>query len=319
MTGTPNPAAESVWRGLPVDVRRELESRLPPSELRSLLTSVADARAARVRPADLIERWRRDRFVSPALSDPRRTSAVEAQMWRLLPSGFASVELSPVAPLGSCAAVAPVSQNRIVTTMRLSEVVSDSTNALAIEASVRRLEQGSSAAVHLATAHRQLRAQVFGADAAAHFRLFALVSSARDAGSARTEAALLTRHLAYWSTVLEEFAAHRRPQIEYTVFDDPVLAERVTDTVLPAFESGVVRLVEDPSRTRGRGYYSGLGLRISVDAGASEIGDGGFTDWTARLTSSAKERCLISCIATERLADLTGTAATGDDRAGPDR
>lgn len=37
--------------------------------------------------------------------------------------------------------------------------------------------------VCLAACHRQLRAQVFGPGVAAHFRLFALVSSARDSGS----------------------------------------------------------------------------------------------------------------------------------------
>jgi len=33
-------------------------------------------------------------------------------------------------------------------------------------------------------------------------------------------------------------------------------------------------------------------------------GDGGFTGWTTALTADAKERCLISCIATERLTQL---------------
>ena len=36
-----------------------------------------------------------------------------------------------------------------------------------------------------------------------------------------------------------------------------------------------------------------------------EIGDGGFTDWTAQLNNDAKERCLTSCVSTERLAALT--------------
>jgi hypothetical protein len=35
-----------------------------------------------------------------------------------------------------------------------------------------------------------------------------------------------------------------------------------------------------------------------------ELGDGGFTGWTAALMANAKERCLISCIATERLTQL---------------
>lgn len=291
---------------MPDGARERLESGRPPADLRSLLLSVASARAARVRAADLVARWRRDRFVQPAACDPRQVSAVEAWLWQRLPEAFAGVELSPVAPLGSCAAVGPVSQNRIVTTMRLSEVVSDSTNALAIEAAVRRLDQTPDRQVHLAAAHRQLRAQNFGGGAPPHFRLFALVSSARDTGSARTEIDLLRRHLAFWIDVLEAIP-HRRPQIELTVFDQPVLAERLSDTVLSANLSQVVAVIEDPSRRRGRGYYTALAIRLSADGGELEIGDGGFTTWTADLTANAKERCLVSCIATERLTQLTHT------------
>jgi hypothetical protein len=141
VTERSNPAAERVWRDLPAAARDQLESGLGGTDLQSLLLAVAAARAARVRAGDLVARWRRDRFVQPASCDPRRVSAIEARLWQLLPDVFTGVELSPVAPLGSCTALAPVSQNRIVTTMRLSEVVSDSTNALAIEAAVRRRRQ----------------------------------------------------------------------------------------------------------------------------------------------------------------------------------
>ncbi len=58
------------------------------------------------------------------------------------------------------------------------------------------------------------------------------------------------------------------------------------------------------------GYYSSGAMRL--EAGGVEIGDGGFTDWTAKLMADKKERCLISCIATERLAAL---ATTRPDRA----
>jgi hypothetical protein len=65
-----------------------------------------------------------------------------------------------------------------------------------------------------------------------------------------------------------------------------------------------VRVVENPSRERGRGYYAGFAMRLSVHAGELEIGDGGLTTWTAQLTGNAKERCLISCMATELLTEL---------------
>ncbi len=289
---------------MPYGARERLEVSLPATDLQSLLMSVAAARAARVRPADVVARWRQDRFVQPSACDPRQVSLVEARLWQLLPDAFAGIELSPVAPLGSCTAVAPVSQNRVVTTMRLSEVVADSTNALAIEAAIRRLDQAADGQLHLAAAHRQLRAQTFAPGAAAHFRLFALVSSARDSGSARTEIDLLGRHLAFWTAVLET-VPHRQPQIELTVFDQPVLAAKVAKTILATRLSDIVQVLEDPSRLHGRGYYSALAMRLAADAGELELGDGGLTTWTAELTGNAKERCLVSCIATERLAEGT--------------
>ncbi|WP_410821307.1 hypothetical protein [Micromonospora sp. 050-3] len=292
-------AERRVWAAMPAGTRRAL-SGLSSADLRSLLLSVARDRAAATRPSEVVRRWREDRFVRPAGTDPRVLARVEARMWQLLPADVAGVELPPVVPVGTCSAVAPVSQNRIVTTMRASEVLSDPTNALAVEAAVRRRRQGE---VHLAAAHRVLRAQDFGSDVSPHFRLFALVSSARDTGSGGTQARLLVRHLTYWRTVLAELAPAVAPQLHVTTFDDRTVRERLADTVRPALDGGVVPLVDDPERSRGRGYYTGCALRITALGGSLEIGDGGLTDWTARLSGDAKERCLVSCIATERLVD----------------
>jgi hypothetical protein len=63
---------------------------------------------------------------------------------------------------------------------------------------------------------------------------------------------------------------------------------------------------EDPARERARGYYERGAIRIDVagDEGWLEIGDGGFTSWTAQLLGDAKERTFVSCASTERLAAL---------------
>jgi hypothetical protein len=126
-----------------------------------------------------------------------------------------------------------VGQNRIVSTVRNTEVVSDSTNALAVEAALRRRGQPKTGRIDLVACQRQLRAQVFAPGAAAHFRLFALVSSARDSGSARTEAGMIIRHLAFWHDVLNAVVPRRQPRIELSVFGSSVLAERLADTVRP--------------------------------------------------------------------------------------
>lgn len=310
----PSAAQRRVWARLPDGVRAALTERLPATDLRTMLLSVARARAATVRPADLLRRWREDRFVRPSACDPRSLAAVEARIWQLLPAQVDGVELSPVAPLGTCSAVAPVSQNRIITTVRLTEVLSDSTNALAIEAAARRQRQPAGGEVHLAASHRQLRAQSLGAGLTTHFRLFALVSSARDTGSGATQARLLTLHLGFWQEVLADLAPGADPRLRFTSFDDPVVRERIADTVLPGLAGSAagaaVPVVEEPERTRARGYYVDAALRFTAGTGenAMELGDGGFTPWTARLLNDAKERCLVSCLATERLAGLAAPA-----------
>ncbi len=97
------------------------------------------------------------------------------------------------------------------------------------------------------------------------------------------------------------------------MFGFPPLHERISDTVLPALRPlpGQVSVDEDPMRERARGYYGRGAIRIDIGAGTrvQEVGDGGFTDWTARLLGDAKERCLISCVATERLTALAAASS----------
>ena len=137
----------------------------------------------------------------------------------------------------------------------------------------------------------------------AHFELFTLVSSARDTGSGRTEAELLVRHLRFWADVIGQLLGAQAGRVDLTTIDDSV-RDRVADTVRPALAG--VRLREAPERTQGIGYYRSAAFKIMADGHAAEVelGDGGFTNWTAALMADAKERCLISCIATERLTQL---------------
>lgn len=302
-------AEERVWRALPIQTRRALERGLPATDLHTLLLAVARARAEAVTPAGVLRRWGEDRFVRPSTYDPRHLVQVEARLWNLLPSYVAGVELSPLAPLGTITALAPLRQHRVVTTVRGTEVVSDPTNALAVEAASRRRGLGLGR-VDVAACHRVVRAQQFAAGYAAHFRLFALVSSTRTSGSGATEARLLVDHIGFWQRVLGEFLSGLATRIEVTIFGDPILSERLTDTVLPAVAAGGVPVVENPARTRGAGYYAGaaVALYADVDGATHDLGDGGLTTWTARLLGDAKERCLVSCVATERLSALAARA-----------
>ena len=285
------------------DVLRLLELKLTQSELTTLLLSVSATRAARVSPSQLLAATR---FTQPAKSDPRALSALEHHLWGLLPGDFEGLELSPVAPLGVCAVMAGVSQNRVMSTVRGSEVVSDATNVLAVEAA-RRRKDGQPPAVHLAASHRLLRTQHFGGDASAHFRLFSLVSSTRDRGSGRAQADLVALHLEYWAEALKAILSPGlRWYVDYTIFRFGAVAERMHDELIPALSARGVsfRVLEARS---GRDYYGDLAFKINVEtpSGITEVGDGGLTRWTAQLMNDAKEHCLISCVATERLLSLT--------------
>jgi hypothetical protein len=277
-------ADERVRRNVGEDVVGAL-AKLSNPDLTSLLLPVAATRAAAVSPARLLDD---NRFTRPSTADPRRIAALEHRLWQALPEQFEGVELSPLAPQGSYAA-AGIHQNQVVTTMRGHEVVSDATNVLAIEAARRR---GTVDVVHLAAAHRVLRAQQLGPGASAHFRLFNLVSSARDRGSGRTEADLLLAHLGAWQAVLGDLPV----TYGLTVFREGAVAERLRDTVLPQLDLSFTDLPE----RHGRHYYEEVAFKIHL--GETELGDGGLTRWTARIRSDAKERCLISCVSTERLA-----------------
>jgi hypothetical protein len=282
--------SERFWAKLPDGSRDALVDGLSQSELQSVLLDVTRERAAKVTPARLLQRWQQDRFVQPSSIDPRELVKTQLRLWELLPEKFDGVQLSPITPLGTCSAVATINQHQVVSTVRGTEVASDPTNELAIEAAVRR--RAGQDRVHLATCQRVVRAQKFdGPGMTAHFELFVLVSSGRDTGSFRTEAELLIDHLNFWHAVLGEKA-----ELSFTAFKESGLRDRIEDTVRPALDGA---FTEDTERTKSAGYYAGLGL--GIDRGGAGLGDGGFTTWTADLLGDAKERCLTSCISTEGL------------------
>jgi hypothetical protein len=138
-SSTGRSAVRRVWSRLPPGAQSVLEDGLSPTDLQSLLLDLARTRAHRTTPASVRRRWQQDRFVQPSPIDPRRLAEVSLHLWRFLPPDFEGLALSPVTPLGTCAAVDATDQNRVVSTVRSSEVVSDQTNVLALEAARQRL------------------------------------------------------------------------------------------------------------------------------------------------------------------------------------
>src|SRR5688572_28387234 len=163
-----------VAAGLPPGTYEALTEELPASRLWSLLLDVAEARAEGRRPAELLEQWDRDRFVRPAIVDQRSLVELDGHLLRAT-AAFESIELSPVAPLGVCTIMGHASQNKVLSALRGTEVVSDPTNVMALECA-RRLRRDPDVVVRLTTSHRCVRAQPLPPvkGFTAHFRIFCL-------------------------------------------------------------------------------------------------------------------------------------------------
>ena len=113
-------------------------ARLPGSDLTTVLLALMRRRASALSGPDVLRQYRSDRFVAPSAVPFEALRAAEDQLLGALPSSFSVVGLSPVMPLGSCSAVAEMDQNNVLSTIRGTEVAADPTNALALEAAVRR-------------------------------------------------------------------------------------------------------------------------------------------------------------------------------------
>ncbi|MGI5215798.1 hypothetical protein [Plantactinospora sp. CA-290183] len=290
------------------EILNTLGVRLSGSELVTLLLAAFRTRAGLVTPADVLRRYTEDRFVAPAQTGARHLRRAEDLLLAGLPEAYELLTLAPVVPLGSHSAVAGVSQNNVLTTVRGSEVAADPTNGLALEAAVRRREllerDGRSAPpVRLAALQRVIRAQRFsGAGRFAHFGLLALVTAGRDTGGLAFERRYAVEQLDILCAALEGAGAGT-VDIALTVLEPAAVpvAEEVR-AALAGRPAVVVR--DDPDRSGGRGYYTGCCFTIAVVLNGQRVvlGDGGFVDWTRRLLGNGKERLLTTALSVDRLA-----------------
>lgn len=299
--------------GVP-DLVAVLADRLSPSDLNSLWLAVAQRRASKRNPAELLADWAKDRFVRPSTMAPDRLNAWERVALAALPAGFEALALSPLCPLGTVSAVATLSQNVVVSTARGTEVVADSTNVLALECAVRRraylrADARSATPVHLAAGHRLVRAQQYrDPRALAHFAAFSLCSSGRDPGRLGFELSAVAVHAGFY---LRALRTHLGPKaglrLSVTPFDVAEHSAAIEAQILAPLRAAHPGAVceFDLERTRGRGYYEVLCFHVHVADGAGgwiELADGGSVPWTRALLSNAKERLVISGIGSERVA-----------------
>jgi hypothetical protein len=277
-----------VAAGLPPSAYDALADGLPASRLWSLLLEVAEARAARRRSADLVKQWARDRFVQPATVNQRSLLEID-RLLLAAAAAFESIELSPVAPLGVCSNMGHASQNKVLSTVRGTEVVSDPTNVMALECA-RRLGRDRTTAVRLATSHRCVRAQEIpkGRGFTASFRLFCLGSAALERQNHAVVVAMVAEHVTTMLHGLDRLEQHG------FAFPDRRITVHATEECATLGDR-IVATLEFPGSTRAvleHPYYN-RGLRFQIAARSSEgtevaLVDGGVFDWVAKLTSNRK-------------------------------
>jgi hypothetical protein len=290
------------------DLVEVLAERLSASDLSTLLLEVARRRAERRTPADTRRQYESDRFVRPSKADPRVLNVIEQAAFDAA-AGFEPIAVAPLAPLAACAAVATVSQNKIVSTMRSSEVASDTSNLLALECAIRRVRAPNDE-VALCASQRLVRAQALARpEFSAHFQLFATVIAGRDVGGRTFEERALVRTIGTQLSLLATLAARgfACERLSVTLSPDAThtpVAERVALTLRSRFPS--VPMTIDGTRIAASGYYGGVcfGVYVERESDRFPLGDGGLTDWIAKLTSRRNERCCVGALGTEALATI---------------
>jgi len=289
-----------------------LAEKLSPTDLQSLLLEVYRIRSDRIQPSTVLSDFASNRFVRPSTVSPISLLRWEQIAFSLLPQEFEPIALSPVCPFGTSSVVSQVDQNWAVTTARNTEVVSDSTNVLALECSIRRREllrshPKSSNPIHLAASHRLLRAQYYKSpESIAHFSSFALCSAGKDQGNLKFELSTLVLHVRFYLTALSAFLGPDVP-LHLSITDlglNPreLIMAQLLSVIQSEFEC--VGCGFDEGRTKGRGYYSDLCFHIHATAASGqrlELVDGGSINWTQKFLSNKKERLIISGIGSERL------------------
>ena len=294
------------------EAEKYLTDIISASDLQSLLLNIFNKRSEKLSPSEVLAPFKENRFCKSTTIPQKAFIDFDQIAYSVMPAEFESIELSPVAPLGSASVFARVHQNNSIATIRNTEVVSDATNILALEAALRRKvfspEEKKNKQVNLASSHRVLRAQSFeGPVSFAHFRILSLITAGRDTGAFSFENDSLELHLHYYLSLFEELtkSGYNIGEINVTLIALQKSQMKFNDEII----NKLSKLFPDCKYTIEQStdidfeYYKDLRFQIYLDDDNEKllIVDGGFTDWTQQLLSDKKERLLISGLGTERM------------------
>lgn len=192
-------------------------SEMKMTDLQSFLIKIYHDKVLKLSPSSVLSQYENNRFVTIADISPLELIEFEKLAFNSLPAGYDPIILSPVSPLGSCSVLGLVDQNKVISTIRNTEVCADSTNIMALESAKRRKINKTEELVKLATCHRLLRAQKFDNPAfTSHFSVFCLSTAGRMVAGYDTLMLSLLEHIEFYLKLLKDGfnlgVIHRRCQ-----------------------------------------------------------------------------------------------------------
>lgn len=285
----PTPAAADLW------------SSLSGSVLNTALLNVFVHQARKLTPAKVLQAFKNNRLVRPGRMNPLVLKKLELEALKMAEDkGFRVVELSPVAPLGSCSVVAPVHQNNVLSASRGAEVVADATNILALIMAQEWQKAPAPSALKYACTHRHVRTQAYDhPDYSPHFCALALSTGGLDKGHYFFEVQALIDHIGiHYQLLRQKFP------------DQPI---SLTWWVRRPAEQLISRLQTEMAKTwpqlpqewiipaPAHPYYPVIQFKLYLHLVGKplDLADGGLVDWTQKLLTNRKHRLVISGLGLE--------------------
>lgn len=290
-----------------------LTEHISGSELQSLLLAVFERIPSRLTPAALLRHTRENRFVQPSLLDPLELLQYEHTILTIARNyGCKPIQLSPLAPLGSCSIIAPVHQNKVVSALRGTEIVADATNMLALLLCKEQWQKPdlSGEIRHTCCTHRHVRAQQFTFTGfTPHFQVFCMVSAGRDTGSLNFERLAFQKHLELYRAFFSQYPELSPLRLQFYQRSESEKAERIIKNLHLITEQYWQSLeIMDIIKTDDNAYYDGVQWKLFIanQGKTFDIADGGLVNWSQRLLENHKERMMISGLGLELLIKIVG-------------
>jgi hypothetical protein len=280
-------------------------SELSGTEFNSLMLEIFRRRAGNISVQTLMHEFETNRFVEPLQTDTIQFRKLELD-WLIYAKNreFLPVTLSPLTPLGTCSVVGTVNQNKIISSTRGTEVISDATNVLQLKiAREIKNSKDRKKTYRYSTVHRHVRAQHFDNPLfSTHFSIFCMASGGYDRGGLLFEIEQLNEHISIYLEQIKTFLPGSRPLLEFYIKSD-------NEKLIGLIESkehcwaGIDFLIRSVPENA---YYKTIQFKIFImhKNDKINIADGGIVDWLQKLTGNKKLRSMISAAGLELMQKL---------------